>query len=149
MSTIPDGYREAICYLQIEARGSGPYGGRHPGPYQATATRLTVDKPSKPIPGAVVVKVRIQVPKAAFEPLQPEAVVRVPEDLVQRPLLVLTGIPALAWGICWANRTTPRAIPVARTEVTDPRALALTRPRLTVIRGGRDEQVYDWEASGT
>lgn len=64
-------------------------------------------------------------------------------------LVIVSGF----WGtwrlIRWANSTAPQPIPVARTEVTDPRALALARPHLTVIRGGRDEQVYDWEASGS
>lgn len=86
---IPDGYREAVCYLQIEARRPGPYGGTWPGSNQATAVRMTTGKPDKPIPGAVVVKVRVQVPAAAFEPLQPEAVVRVPEELTQHPVEVI------------------------------------------------------------
>lgn len=62
--------------------------------------------------------------------------------------LLLAGVAfvGLRWGIRWANRTVPQPIPVARTEVTDPRALALARPHLTVIKGGRDEDVYDQEA---
>jgi len=88
-SSIPDGYREATCYLQIQARRSGPYGSSYPGRSEATAVRMTTGKPDKPIPGAVVVKVRIQVPAAAFEPLQPEAVVRVPEELTQHPVEVI------------------------------------------------------------
>lgn len=89
MSSVPEGYREATCYLQIEARGSGPYGSYYPRSSEATAVRMTSKKPDKPIPGAVVVKVRIQIPRAAFEPLQPEAVVRVPAEFAQHVVEVI------------------------------------------------------------
>jgi len=45
-------------------------------------------KPDEPAPGCVVVKVRIRIPREAFEPLQPEAVIDVPLDLIQRPIAV-------------------------------------------------------------
>lgn len=86
VNRIPNGYREAVAYLQIQGRPPGNESDWSQN--QATAVRLTTTKPTRPISGAVVVKVRIQIPKTAFEPLQPEAIIQVPEDLVQRPILV-------------------------------------------------------------
>lgn len=48
----------------------------------------TSRKPRRAAPGAVVVKLRVEIPGEAFEPLTPEATVTVPESLVQRPIAV-------------------------------------------------------------
>lgn len=87
MRKIPDGYREAVCYIQIVDRAPGP-GVAYDWGTKATAVRMTTEKPRKPLPGTVVVKVRIQVPKAAFGPYEPEAIIQVPESLVQPVLAV-------------------------------------------------------------
>lgn len=88
----PPGYREAVAYLQISKRSPGP--SQWVASRDAVVERFTTKKPAKPIPGCVVVKVRVQVPAAAFEPLEPEAVVQVPVSLVQEPVHVEAANPA-------------------------------------------------------
>src|SRR4051812_17603739 len=43
----------------------------------------TLNKPQKPKPGTVEVKITIEIPKGAFLPLRPEAVIVIPETLTQ------------------------------------------------------------------
>lgn len=73
-------YLECDAYLQI--RGADTWR-REPRVMKSTQKRPEIVEP-----GCVVVKVRVRIPASAFEPLQPEAVVTVPEDLVQRPVEV-------------------------------------------------------------
>lgn len=47
----------------------------------AKVVNSTQSRSKKPQPGTVEVKLKIRVPKAAFLPLRPEAVVVVPEDM--------------------------------------------------------------------
>ncbi|MBM7788890.1 hypothetical protein [Tenggerimyces flavus] len=72
-------YREGTAYLQLVPT-------RYP--YELKVVNATQRKPSIVDPDAVVVKVRLRVPCAAFEPLQPEAVITVPAELVQHPVEV-------------------------------------------------------------
>ncbi|MCZ9884113.1 hypothetical protein [Arthrobacter sp. B2a2-09] len=70
------GYIEADTYLQLR-RTEGVWN------RPLRVIKSTQRKPAVLEPGCVVVKVRIRVPAAAFEPLTPEAVVTVPESLIQ------------------------------------------------------------------
>lgn len=81
---------EASCYVQIRAKRYS-YSGRIS---EIVPVRVTKKKPTVVAEGCVVVKVRIRIPAAAFEPLQPEAIVDVPLDLVQRPVEVEAGDPS-------------------------------------------------------
>lgn len=57
-------------------------------PYSLQVVKAT-DKRPKVIPsGSVLVKLRLQMPAAAFTPLEPEAVVVIPDALVQLPVEV-------------------------------------------------------------
>lgn len=49
----------------------------------AKVVGYTQNKARKPKPGTVEVKITIEVPKGAFLPLRPEAVVVIPESLTQ------------------------------------------------------------------
>jgi hypothetical protein len=50
--------------------------------------KATNKRPTSVPADAVVVKVKLRMPLAAFKPLEPEAVVTVPEELVQQPVHV-------------------------------------------------------------
>jgi hypothetical protein len=71
-------WREGTTYLQV--RADGMYGLKI---VKATQRRPTVVEAS-----CVVVKVKLRIPDGAFVPLEPEAVVTVPEELVQQPIEV-------------------------------------------------------------
>ncbi|WP_284761556.1 hypothetical protein [Curtobacterium sp. MEB011] len=47
----------------------------------AAVVRVTQNRPEKPEPGTLTVKVRLRIPKRAFLPLAPEAVIDIPADL--------------------------------------------------------------------
>lgn len=79
--------REATAYLQIAPHAPRPYGG-YWGSSEASIMRCTNGKPETPLPGCIVVKVRIRVPKEAWEPISPEAVIDIPAELIQRPVEV-------------------------------------------------------------
>jgi len=57
-------------------------------PFELVVDKATVRKPTVTSPGAVVVKLKLRIPTAAFEPLKPEATVTIPESLVQHPVEV-------------------------------------------------------------
>lgn len=79
--SLLDGYREGDAYLQV--RPDPHYRG------ELRVVKSTQNRPAVTEPGCTVVKIKIRMPKAAFEPLQPEAVVTIPESLVQqRPIEV-------------------------------------------------------------
>ena len=83
------GTREATAYLQLEPGAPRAYGkSGWSGSSEATVVRCTNTKPDKPIPGCIVVKLQIRVPKEAWEPFAPEAVIDVPAELIQRPVSV-------------------------------------------------------------
>lgn len=61
----------------------------------AKVVRIGQRKPVNPIGGTVTVKLTIRVPKAAFAPLAPEAIVVVPETLTDpHPVTVEAEDPA-------------------------------------------------------
>lgn len=80
---------DADAYLQIRRHATW-------NRYEARVMRVTQRRPDEEsvLPGCVVVKVKIQIPSAAFDPLQPEAVVVIPEDLIQRPVYVTAEDPS-------------------------------------------------------
>lgn len=47
----------------------------------AKAVGLTQQRPGKPKPGTIAVKLEVEVPEAFFLPLRPAAVIALPEDL--------------------------------------------------------------------
>lgn len=85
---------DATAYLIIEGEryrwdpASAPVrGARIAGSRKKKPTQLTGDQ--------VVVKVTVRLPKAAFEPLRPEALVVVPEELVQHVVTAEAVDPSL------------------------------------------------------
>lgn len=84
---MPDETVDATAYLIIEgeryrwdSEGAPVRGARIAGSRKKKPSQLTGDQ--------VVVKVTVRLPKAAFEPLRPEALVVVPEELVQHAVTV-------------------------------------------------------------
>ncbi len=76
-------YIDATFYVQVVPEFS-PY--TYDGEQRVTgavARRITQTRPAKPVADAVLVKLTINLPKAAFLPLRPEAVVVVPADFLQ------------------------------------------------------------------
>lgn len=73
----------ATAYLQVWKRQ--PW-----GPYTAEArvVKTTQKKPDVVEPGCIVVKVRIRIPREAWEAFEPEAVIDVPAELIQHPIEV-------------------------------------------------------------
>lgn len=86
---------DAITYLQVEPDWGYYVKKDSPGDVRgARIVRATQKRPDKPIAGTVLVKVTIRVPKAAFLPLRPEAIVVIPEDMtVATPIEVEAGDP--------------------------------------------------------
>lgn len=74
--------RTAVVYLQIQEDDYYPR--------QAKVVRTTQNKPESRLPNTVVVKLAIEIPQAAFDPLQPTATIRIPEELVQHPEIEVT-----------------------------------------------------------
>lgn len=77
------GYQDAEVYLQVEPiwRGQHVVG--------AKVIALNQKKPSRPRGGTITTKITIRIPTGAFLPLQPEAVVVIPEGMVvQNPIEV-------------------------------------------------------------
>lgn len=84
----PAGFVDATCYLVIEATRSR-YGTSNPDtglrPIESTrAAALRIGRPLRLAKDQVAVKVTVRLPSAAFDPLQPTALITVPEDLIQR-----------------------------------------------------------------
>ena len=73
-------------YLQVEPRERR----RHDGVVlSAAVVGATVKRPTAPRRGTIVVRLRLQIPAAAFEPLQPEAVVVIPAAMTEpHPIVV-------------------------------------------------------------
>jgi hypothetical protein len=64
------------CYLQILPR----FGYRGQSVYSISAQRVTTRKPNPPIAGALVVRLTLEIPDAAFLPLAPAATIVIPAD---------------------------------------------------------------------
>lgn len=80
MTTIE--YLQGNVYLTVRKAEVG-YWRTELRPVKATYRKPTVVDADE-----IVVKVQLRIPAAAFEPLEPEAVVTVPEELVQHPVYV-------------------------------------------------------------
>lgn len=74
---------EATVYLQVRLDRKLTYMAS-----QAAVVRLTQKKPEQLLPGCIAVKVKLRIPVEGWDPFEPEAVVDVPADLVQRPIAV-------------------------------------------------------------
>lgn len=75
---------DAITYLQVEPEWSR-WATRDSASEvrDAKIVRATQNRPERPVPGTVLVKVTVRLPKSAFLPLRPEAVVVIPESLTE------------------------------------------------------------------
>lgn len=84
-------YEKSTFYVQLRRHEMGRSNGntwQRVRVVTATQTRPTVTDPD-----VVVVKLTVNIPAAAFEPLMPSAEIEVPLDLVQRTVLVEAGDP--------------------------------------------------------
>ena len=77
--------RTATTYLQIQK-------GRYT--YEAKVVNATQRKPSVLAPDCILVKIKVRVPAAAFDPFEPSAEVIIPADLIQHEVTVEAGDPA-------------------------------------------------------
>jgi hypothetical protein len=89
-------HKDATFYAQVEPEWSSWT--NYDGEKQlrgAKVVRVTQEKPKRPLPGVVLVKLTIRVPSAAFLPLRPEAVVVIPEEMTAAslPIEVEAGDP--------------------------------------------------------
>lgn len=92
----PEGYIDSTAYLVIEASRYN-YGGADPetGLRRVSSARvaaLRANRPSKLVKDQIAVKVTVRVPVSVFNPLTPEAVIVVPESLVQQPALEIEAV---------------------------------------------------------
>jgi hypothetical protein len=72
------------CYLQVvgyDTRSRWSNG-------SLTILKATQTKPKVLEPDAVLVKIKLVMPDAAFRALEPSAVIEVPEEMVQHPIIV-------------------------------------------------------------
>jgi hypothetical protein len=77
MPNPSDTHVPATVYLQLEPDWS--YSGSNV--IGAKVVRHSQKKPVRPVGGSVTVKMTIHVPRGAFLPLQPEAVIVIPENM--------------------------------------------------------------------
>jgi hypothetical protein len=80
----------ATTYLQIEADTYNNYG--EPRVRNIRVVNATQKRPTKPKPGAVIVRLEIEVPDGAFLPLRPEAKVIVPESMTEQVPVVVEAV---------------------------------------------------------
>lgn len=74
---------DATFYAQVEPEWSR-YASHLTGEKEVTGAKvvsITQGRPQKQRPGTVLTKLTLRVPKAAFLPLRPEAIVVIPEDM--------------------------------------------------------------------
>lgn len=55
----------------------------------ANLVRTTVNRPTKPEAGVLLMKLRIIVPESAFLPFVPEAIITIPEDMLTEQVLTV------------------------------------------------------------
>ena len=75
----------ASAYLTVEASRIR-YGNK--SVQSAKVVRVTQGKPAILQVDQIAVKVTIELPTAAFDPLEPQAIIVVPEELIQHPVTV-------------------------------------------------------------
>lgn len=78
----------ATFYLQLEPLWN--YSGKLVG---AKAVRLSQNKPSRPVGGGVTVKMAVYAPRGAFLPLEPEAVIVIPENMTHTEPVHVEALP--------------------------------------------------------
>lgn len=79
---------DATFYAQVEPRWARPHpywddASGNPHLEGAAVIALTQSRPRKPRSGVVVTKLTLRLPASAFLPLQPEAIVVVPSDMIE------------------------------------------------------------------
>ena len=79
MSDLSETHVPATLYLQVEP----VWNYSNTNLIGAKAVRLSQNKPGRPIGGTVTVKMTVHVPRGAFLPLQPEAVIVIPENMTE------------------------------------------------------------------
>ena len=88
-------YVDATFYAQVEPEWAAYGVGEERGLRGAKVARTTQRRPDMPLSGTVLVKLTIRIPKGAFLPLRPAAIVTVPEDMtVANPIDVVVEDPA-------------------------------------------------------
>lgn len=96
------GHVDATFYAQVEPEWSQlSYWGEADRPLRgAKVVRTTQQRPDRPKPGTVLVKLTIRIPAGAFYPLRPEAIVVVPETLTEpHPVEVVAEDPHAEDGV--------------------------------------------------
>lgn len=80
---MSDGFVEAHAYVVLEGqrRSYNPEFVK-----SAKATRVTQKKPNTLVGDEIAVRVTFRIPAAAFNAIQPQAIVDIPEDLIQHPI---------------------------------------------------------------
>lgn len=75
-------YVDATFYAQVEPEWSRYVDHRGLRTLNgAKVTTITQKRPQRPKGGTVLVKLTIRIPEAAFQPLRPQAIVVIPEDM--------------------------------------------------------------------
>lgn len=74
---------DALAYLTVEGIRSR-YGDK--SVRTAKVVRVTQGKPASLSGDQIAVRVKIRLPAKAFDPLEPDALIIVPEELIQRPV---------------------------------------------------------------
>lgn len=92
-----EGSVDVVAYIQVKPDWGYRFSDEDESAVNgARAVALTQTRPRKPVPDTVMVKVTLRIPRAAFYPLVPEAVVVVPERLTEAtPVTVEASDPSL------------------------------------------------------
>lgn len=87
------GYTDATVYLQVKPEfGSWKNSsGRYPI-WGAKVVRSTQSRPARPVGDSVLVKLTLRIPDGAFYPLEPTAVVVIPDSMVE----IASGVQVIA-----------------------------------------------------
>lgn len=80
---------DATFYIQLKPEFAR-YGahGQPPNVVAVKPVALTQKSPAQPKGGAILVKLTLRIPDSAFHPLRPEAVIVIPESMVQASLML-------------------------------------------------------------
>lgn len=83
MTRAPEGFVDATFWVQVEPEWNR-WSDRETGKdvYAAKAVNMTQKRPDRPKSGTVLTQLTIRMPKSAFAPLVPEAVIVVPESMI-------------------------------------------------------------------
>lgn len=77
-------YIDATFYVQVEPDYVLGYRPSDTAPIRgARAVGLTQKRPQRQKPGSVLIKLTVRMPDAAFRALHPEAVITIPDSLIQ------------------------------------------------------------------